>query len=215
MPAPRRAKGLPNVAEDLAESLVRAVAEQRRAGSVLHDDIGPLLSAAGLRLQLLRMDFPDAVARVREVMEALEDAMERVRALSQQLNPSPVYRSGFKNAVADLVERHRQKFPGKITFTFATAARLPVEAAVAMYEAVTVALSEAADHADATHIDVSVRGTKTVKVCVKDNGTGRRSHRTLALAALLARQAGLTLEVSTGKGTIVWISYALRRTSRG
>jgi hypothetical protein len=27
------------------------------AGQALHDDIGPMLSAAGLRLQLLRMDF--------------------------------------------------------------------------------------------------------------------------------------------------------------
>jgi len=39
------------------------------------------------------MDFPDAIDRVREVMDALDDAMERVRALSQELNPSPIYRS--------------------------------------------------------------------------------------------------------------------------
>lgn len=214
MPAPKRAKSLPQVTDDLADNLVRAVAEQRHAGRVLHDDIGPLLSTAGLRLHLLRMDFPDAIERVREVTEALEDAMERVRALSEQLNPSPVYRLGFKNAVADLVERRRRKFAGKIVFTFATAARLPVEAAVAMYEAVAVALSDAVDHADATRIDVSIRGARAVKVRVSDNGTGRRSHRPLALAALLARQAGLTLEVATERGTIVLIDYALRRPSR-
>jgi signal transduction histidine kinase len=58
------------------------------AGKVLHDDIGPLLSAAGLRLQLLRMDFPDTADRVREVTETLDEAIDRVRALSQTLSPS-------------------------------------------------------------------------------------------------------------------------------
>ena len=63
-------------------------ADAHRAGRVLHDDVGPLLSASGLRLQLLKMDFPDASARVDEVLAILDDAMERVRALSQELAPS-------------------------------------------------------------------------------------------------------------------------------
>lgn len=65
------------------------------AGKTLHDDIGPLLSAAGLRLELLRMDFPDTTDRVREVTQTLDDALDRIRALSQDLRPfSPKLRSG-------------------------------------------------------------------------------------------------------------------------
>ncbi len=30
----------------------------RRAGQTLHDEVAPLLAAAGLQLQLLRMDHP-------------------------------------------------------------------------------------------------------------------------------------------------------------
>ena len=197
------------VADDLAENLVRAVAAQRRAGRVLHDDIGPLLSAAGLHLQLLRLDFPDAAGRVREVMDALDDAMERTRALSQDLNPSPVYRAGFKNALAALVESSRQKFAGKIVLAFTSSARLPLEAALALYEAAAAVLCDAVENAEATRIEVSVRGSRSVKVRVKDNGGGRRSHRALAMAALLARHAGLTFDVSTGKGTIVGINHVL------
>src|SRR6266851_4163048 len=154
MPVPRAGRGSAPLADHLAESLVRAVADQRRAGQVLHDHVGPLLSAAGLRLQLLRMDFPDSVGRVREVMDALDDAMERVRALSQELNPSPVYRAGLKNALADLIDQHRQGFPGRIVFEFSTSLRLPVEAAVAMYEAAAVAIAEAAQHGEATRIKI-------------------------------------------------------------
>jgi hypothetical protein len=56
-----------------------------RAGKILHDDIGPLLSAAGLRLQLIKMDFPETADHVREVTAALDDAIDRVRELSQDL----------------------------------------------------------------------------------------------------------------------------------
>lgn len=59
------------------------------AGQALHDDIGPMLSAAGLRLQLLRMDFPDTAERVQEITETLDAVIDRVRALSQELKPSP------------------------------------------------------------------------------------------------------------------------------
>jgi signal transduction histidine kinase len=58
-----------------------------RAGKALHDEIGPLLSAAGLRLQLIKMDFPETTDRVREVTEALDEVIDRVRALSQELRP--------------------------------------------------------------------------------------------------------------------------------
>lgn len=61
----------------------------RQAGEILHDDIAPLLAGAGLQLQLLRMDRPETAAQVNEVLSILEDAMDRVRKLSQRLAPSP------------------------------------------------------------------------------------------------------------------------------
>jgi signal transduction histidine kinase len=63
--------------------------ELRHVGATLHDDIAPLLAAAGLQLQLLRMDHPAASPQVNEVLTTLEDAMDRVRKLSQHLAPSP------------------------------------------------------------------------------------------------------------------------------
>lgn len=59
------------------------------AGQVLHDEIGPTLSAAGLRLQLLRMDFPETAGQVREVTASLDQAIDRIREISQELKPSP------------------------------------------------------------------------------------------------------------------------------
>jgi signal transduction histidine kinase len=58
-------------------------------GKMLHDDVAPLLMGAGLQLQLLRMDHPETARQVNEILATLDDAMERVRKLSQELAPSP------------------------------------------------------------------------------------------------------------------------------
>jgi signal transduction histidine kinase len=57
------------------------------AGKLLHDEIGPLLSAAGLKLQLVAMDFPGAAPVVRDVTAILDQAIDCVRALSRELHP--------------------------------------------------------------------------------------------------------------------------------
>jgi signal transduction histidine kinase len=67
---------------------------KRAVGEVLHDDVAPLLTAAGLQLQILRMDHPAAAAQVGEVLGTLEAAMDRIRELSQQLAPSPFTPAG-------------------------------------------------------------------------------------------------------------------------
>jgi signal transduction histidine kinase len=69
-----------------------------RAGQTLHDEIGPGLSAAGLRLQLLRMDFPETAERVREITQALDEVIDQVRALSQELKPPPFTAKGSRNS---------------------------------------------------------------------------------------------------------------------
>ena len=66
-------------------------AKLQRAGKLLHDDIAPLLSAAGLKLHLLSMDFPDATSMAVEATAILEEAMDRVRELSKELCPPPDY----------------------------------------------------------------------------------------------------------------------------
>ena len=66
----------------------------RQAGEILHDEVAPLLTAAGFQLQLLRMDNPATAPQVTEVLATLEAAMDRVRKLSQQLAPSPFTPTG-------------------------------------------------------------------------------------------------------------------------
>jgi signal transduction histidine kinase len=201
-------------ADDLARACVQAQAELRRAGRALHDEIGSLLAVAGVRLQLLRMDVPDLAERTEELGEVLDRAMEAVRALSRDLDPSPVRRLGLKNAFLGLAKRHSEARRRQVTMRFTISRALPPEVAEVLYEAASHAVIAAAGRTDVTRIRISAAGARSVTVRVADNGKPRPD-ASLAMAAMLARHAGLSFETAAGKGTIVSIRYALRRPSGG
>jgi len=198
-------------ADELALECVRAYTELRRAAGVLHDDVGSLLAVAGLRLQLLCMDFPDASERAAEASEAIGAAMEHIRKLSRALEPSPVRRTGLKNALLDLAE----SFPG-VTLRYTTAMPLPSVDADAIYRAIANSVAVASRAPGVTRIAISVSGSRALLARVEHDGRQRGAGKELAATALLARHAGLGFEIKarqakTRQGTIVVIQYAGRR----
>jgi signal transduction histidine kinase len=205
----------PSAAEELARECVRAYAELRRATAVLHDDVGSLLAVAGLRLQLLSMDFPAAGARAAEAAEAIEGVMEHVRKLSRELEPSPVRRTGLKNSLLDLAENY-----ACVTVRYTATLALTPLAADAVHRAIASAVQAASLAPKVTHIAVSVSGSRSLTARVVDDGRRRNAKTELAAAALLARTSGLGFEVRTTRrktehATIVVIQYAGRRASGG
>jgi signal transduction histidine kinase len=214
-------------AEDLARDCVRARFELRRAAQVLHDQVGSLLAVAGLRLQLLRMDHPETETLVAEVGQALESVMDRVRTLTRELEPSPVRRTGLKNALQDLAEAGSAPLQFEtndatngrgIALRYTATAVLPPEIADALYDA--IASSAASAKKSATHITISVSGSRSITARVAYDGRPKNAGRDLAAVALLARHAGLQFQikpfsVTTKRGTIVAIRYGIQRSPRG
>jgi signal transduction histidine kinase len=206
-------------ADELARECVALYAELRRASGLLHDEVGSLLAVAGLRLQLLSMDYPAAGARVTEVAEALDGVMEQVRKLSRQLEPSPVRRTGLKNALIDLAETL-----GGVTLRYTATAVLAPVAVDAVYRAIASVVAAAAGPG-VTRIAISVTGSRSVMARIVWNGRFRSASGNLAAAALLARHSGMKFEIAaklektrqnkTNQGTIVVIQYAGRRPAGG
>ncbi len=207
-------------ADELARECVALHAELRRAAGVLHDDVGSLLAVAGLRLQLLSMDFPEAGARAREAAEAIEGVMEHVRKLSRSLEPSPVRRTGLKNALLDLAELY-----GGVILRHTGTAVLPPVVLDALYRAISSVVAAASAAPGVTRIDISVTGSRSVTARIGWNGRLPGAGRDLAAAALLARHSGISFDITTGtkgtqrnktkQGTIVVIQYAGRRPAGG
>ena len=211
--ARRTRQALKSDAEQLAALYVQARNVLVRAGRTLHDLVGSSLSAAGVQLQLLRMDVPSAEARIDETLRTLDDALNRVRELSHDLCPSPAYRGGLKQALLRLADQNGSKGCQVIVDYSATAAA-PAEIAAALHEGCGSAV-ERAIQMGATRVRITARGSAGLTLRIADNG--RKSGRARALAATrtLARAQGLAFECTTGKSTIVCIRYAVRRTPRG
>jgi signal transduction histidine kinase len=204
------------IGDELAEMYNNIKAAARSSAHVLHDDVGPLLSAAGLHLQLLRMDHPATGAVVQEVIGLLDQAIERVRAASQELAPSPVLRGGLKNALTRLVENVAEEHSlVAIKLDYAAGAAVPEEPACALYDAAEGVIAQAVGTFGAVQVKVSVRGKRSLSIRIADNGRTRGRVKALREIRRIADAAGILVTISTIKSTIVLIRYALRRSTGG
>jgi signal transduction histidine kinase len=198
--------------EQIAALYIQTRTALVRAGRALHDHVGSPLSAAGVQLQLLRMDLPQAKARIDEVLRTLEEALDKVRDVSQDLCP-PAYRGGLKQALLRLADQHNSR-SCNIDMDYTVSAAVPEEIAAALYEAASSALEQAVQNR-AAQVNITARGARPLVLRIADDG--RKSGRTQAMQAIrtLAEAQGLGFAYTTGKGTIVSIRYAVRRPPRG
>ena len=71
----------------------------------LHNHVGPTLTAAGLQLDVLRLDSGPAIApRTREIQSLLDRAIDQVRDLSYLENPRLAERLGLRPALERIAE---------------------------------------------------------------------------------------------------------------
>lgn len=189
--------------------------EGARISRILHDEVGQMLSAIGLQLDLLRMDIKDNVAdtspRIADIQKVIEIAVAQVRDLSYELNPSIVERAGLPFAFDRLVGRYRKNYSGSIRLLFDSSVRVPVEPATAFYKIAEQALDNAVRYSGATKVEILVKHAKqAVALEIRDNGRGfspEQEHGGLGLHLMKyhATQAQLQFSVASvpEKGTIV------------
>jgi hypothetical protein len=202
MPSPRQAE-----ADLLARDLHHLRSQLQETGRALHDQAGPLLSAAGIQLQLLRMDRPETAATVDETLGLLDQVTESIRTLSRKLDASPASHVGLERALVQLAEQHSPA----VAVSYTATSKLPPVPAVAIYDTIVTALARA----NGAQVRISARGAADrlgIRIVWKGRVRWPRAEVT-ALARRL-RPAGVLLDVITKESTIVSISYATRRSAR-
>ncbi|MBL8291125.1 MAG: hypothetical protein JNN08_04780 [Bryobacterales bacterium] len=150
--------------------------ERERISHVLHDEIGQVLTAAGLELDLLQLDYaaqPELAEGIAAVQKTLEGAFARVRCLSHEVHPEPVSRFGFLPVVERLVEAARRGFGGEIVLHLDGKDEPSAALGGALVECAREALDNAARHSGAARIDITVYNRGNVRqLTVADNGCG-------------------------------------------
>src|SRR3977135_1826563 len=151
--------------------------ESNRVSRLLHDEVGQVLSAVGLQLDVLKLDFqkdvPELVQRTKEIQQMLDQAVRQVRSLSYDLNPAVVERAGLQFAMDRLIGRFRTQFPGSLRFLYDSSVRVPLEGGKAWDKTAELTLENSLKQAQATQVNVHVRPTpKAITLEIRDNGIG-------------------------------------------
>lgn len=89
-------------------------AERVRISRALHDQIGPSLCSAGLMVGLLRSHPSDLPPMANDMLETIQDALETaidaVRALSSSADPTLAQRCGLRGALEFLARAYKAEF---------------------------------------------------------------------------------------------------------
>lgn len=190
--------------------------ESSRIGRVLHDEIGQLLTAAGLHLDAARQSrgADEQRQQLDEAQRVFERAIDAVRELSQSLPPSIVQRVGLAFAMERLVARYRGESTQRIRFLHDPRARVDARIGQAMFRIGECALENAVRHSEAPLVEVLLRWTsRGILLEIQDRGKGfdlaaeRKDPRGLGLMLMehSAQRCDLTFAVQSqpGAGTIV------------
>lgn len=207
----------------LAQMLFAAMNEHEavlsRVSRLLHDDVSQILSAVGLQLDAMRMDFreqaPGMEQRAVEIQELLEQAIEQLRDITNELNPSIVERAGLQFALDRLIGKTRAGFAGTVRLHFDASLRVPTVLAKTFYKITDCALDIAKANPACSLIDIHVKRAQREYVLeISDNGSVEESGAA-PLGQLLmdyyASKNHVTLKTERvpGRGSIVVASFPL------
>lgn len=209
----------------LARMVVTLISAQEqewaRVSRFLHDEVGQIMSAVGLKLDVLRMDLkdrsPEIEPRTAEIQSLLERVIEQVRELSYELNPAVVEKAGLQFALERLIGRYRRKFSGSLRLMVDMEERVPPQVASALYKITDQAVANAVEHSQSQQIEVLVKPVqKSTMLEIRDQGVGFSASLVkdkapglgLLLMDYYASQAALGLELITspGAGTVVRVT---------
>jgi two-component system sensor histidine kinase UhpB len=150
-------------------------AERRRVARELHDEVGQLLTSVVLQLEgASRMAPPPLRDNLVEVQETAREGVEAVREIARGLRPPALDEFGLRAALVALAEGFMERTG--VAVRHEIAGRLPGldgDAELAVYRVAQEALTNAARHASASIVELSLtqaNGVVCLSVC--DDGAG-------------------------------------------
>jgi signal transduction histidine kinase len=201
----------------LSRRIVVTQEEERHTISrELHDDLGQVLTALRIGLELASQELPaDATplrARLDEAVVLAEAATDRVRRLAHDLRPPALSTLGLDATLEGLCHSVARQTWLRIDYAGVALPGLPDSIAIHLYRCLQEALTNVARHARAHHVQVSLTYDGTaIRLSVEDDGAGfdpealSHSPRGLGLTGMRERldllHGHLALASSPGRGT--------------
>jgi signal transduction histidine kinase len=163
---------------ELATHLQQVREEERgHLARELHDELGALLTAAKLDVARLKsrlgaQSSPEIAQRLQHLTETLNSGIALKRRIIEDLRPSSLSNLGL-TAALEILAREFSERSGIEVATSLEQVDLDEDRQLTVYRLVQESLTNIGKYAQATQVDVSVRGySNHVEVEIRDNGQG-------------------------------------------
>ncbi len=208
---------------DLSRRLVEVhEAESRAIGRELHDQIGQMLTALKLTLEIASQLPPELREKKnKQTQELVNDLLKRVSALSLELRPPMLDDLGLIPALLWHINRFEEQTGIAVGFKHSGAEgrRFGAEVETTAYRVIQEAFTNIARHARAGRTRLEVHaGSGRMKIQIEDDGAGFdpqtafEKHR--GLGGMRERigllKGSLRIESQTGKGALLFIELPLK-----
>ncbi len=181
--------------------------DRDRIARDLHDQVIQRLYASGMKLQgtIPLITRPLVEERVNSVVDDLDKTITDIRAAIFSLQARGQDLPGLRSKVTDVIDQMTEAhgMSSSVQLDDRLDYDVPAEIGEHLLHALREALSNAARHGEASHVDVTVLADGKLSLLVRDNGTGIKdtTHRSgLANLARRAEPYGGTLTVGPASG---------------
>jgi signal transduction histidine kinase len=201
--------------------------ERRAIARELHDEIGQILTATKINLEVIRRNESsnDLALRLDDGIAILDECLQKVRNLSLDLRPSILDDLGLVAALRWQLERldHHVGLEGRL-IAEGIQERFDPDLETACFRIAQEALTNIAKHAKAHHLEIELKLChEGLALSIRDDGVGFDVDRALTEAihgesfGILGIQERVTLlngkfeiKSTAGMGTIVTVRFPLR-----
>ncbi|MCZ4609071.1 HAMP domain-containing sensor histidine kinase [Streptomyces sp. Lzd4kr] len=190
-----------------ARVLLAQEAERRRIAQELHDEVGQSMTAILLVLKRAADDAPEPLREdLQQAQEITRESLDEVRRLVRRLRPGVLEDLGLVSALTSLSQDFATHTGLRVVRRLdSDLPALDHESELVLYRVAQESLTNAARHADARRVEVSLHGAdEAVVLEIADDGRGIEAAcegagiRGMRERALLA---GATLDITSTPGT--------------
>src|SRR5215208_4752755 len=161
---------------EAGRAVLRAQEQERsRIAQDLHDEVNQALTAILLRLEATMADAPlHLVAELSETKQLATQAMEELLHLARELRPTALDDHGLVAALASQISSFGERTGMRARFLAPTGdlPKLSDEEQLVIYRVTQESLSNVAQHAGASRVDVELNFVGRTVLRVRDDGRG-------------------------------------------
>lgn len=175
--------------------------ERTRIAADLHDELGPILSAAKYKLSEAEPASGEDRQLLDEAATHIDNMLTRIRQIANGLMPNTLLRKGPVQAIQEFVNTISSNSSMKIELLVYEIPALSETQAICIYRILQEAIHNAIKHAQASLLKIQffVRTDKFIIIC-KDNGIGFDTYKIEKQRKGLGLQNMLTrMEMISGK----------------